>query len=125
MEDAVESAGRHDCRLAFHVGPEVDCFLDGNMAQLSWQTGAGEWRAVMRLPEALDWSVVRGQTEPPLGWYSPMFGAKLPIVTLIGKGVVAGGDRMITDIRIELKEKARRRRVTRSIKPRCAHTSGP
>ena len=50
-QDAVESTGRHDCRLAFHVGPEVDCFLDGNLAQLSWQTGAGEWRAVMRLPQ--------------------------------------------------------------------------
>ena len=98
VEDAVESAGRHDCRLAFHIGPEVDCFLDGSLAQLSWQTGAGRWRAVMRLPEELDWSAVRGQTEPPLGWYSPCFGAKLPIVTLVGKGVIAGGERLITDI---------------------------
>ena len=75
VEDAVESGGRHDCRLAFHLGPEIDCRLDGNVAQLSWQAGVGRWRAVMRLPEGLDWSAVRGQTEPPLGWYSPCFGA--------------------------------------------------
>ena len=56
----------------------------------------------MRLPEGLDWSAVRGQTEPPLGWYSPCFGARLPIVTLVGRGVVAGGDRLITDLRVEL-----------------------
>ena len=62
----------------------------------------GQWRALMRLPEELAWSAVRGQTDPPLGWYSPCFGAKLPIVTLVGKGVIAGGARLTTDIRIEL-----------------------
>lgn len=102
IEDVVASAGRHDCRLAFHVGPEVDCDLDGDVAQLSWEADAGRWRAIMRLPEALDWSAVRGQTEPPLGWYSPCFGAKLPIVTLLGEGVIAGGERLVTDLRIEL-----------------------
>ncbi len=102
VEDAVESSGRHDCRLAFHLGPEVDCRLEGHVAELGWQTGHGRWRAVMRLPEGLEWSSVRGQAEPPLGWYSPCFGARLPIVTLVGQGVVAGGERLITDLRIEL-----------------------
>jgi len=105
VEDAVASAGRHDCRLAFHLGPEVDCYLDGDVAQLSWQTGADRWRAVMRLPRALDWSAVRGQIEPPLGWYSPCFGAKLPIVALVGQGTIGGGERLITDLRIELSER--------------------
>jgi hypothetical protein len=123
VADGVESTGQHDCRLAFHVGPEVDCFLDGNVAQFSWRSGAGEWRAVMRLPEALEWSLVRGQTEPPLGWYSPQFGAKLPIATLVGDGVVAGGDRLITDIRIELKEMARPH-ASQADQMTVAHTSG-
>jgi hypothetical protein len=86
--------------LAFHIGLEVDCYLDGHMAELSWQTGAGDWRAVMRLPEGLKWDAVRGRTQPPLGWYAPCFGAKLPIVTLVGAGTIAAGDRMVTDIRI-------------------------
>ena len=109
VEDVVESTGRHECRLAFHIGPEVDCFLDGSLAQLSWQTDAGQWRAIMRLPERLAWSAVRGQTEPPLGWYSPCFGAKLPIVTLVGAGVITGGERMITEVRISLQGEARGR----------------
>ena len=107
VEDAIESTGRHGCRLAFHIGPEVDCHLDGQVAQLSWQTAAGRWRAVMRLPDELDWSVAYGQTDAPLGWYSPCFGAKLPIVALIGKGAVAGGDRLITEIKLELKDVAK------------------
>jgi hypothetical protein len=102
VEDGVHTAGRHVCRLAFHIGPEVDCFLDGSLAQLSWQTSAGQWRALMRLPQELQWSAVRGQTDPPLGWYSPCLGAKLPIVTLVGKGVIGGGERLTTDIGIEL-----------------------
>lgn len=101
VEDTVESSGRHDCRLAFHIGPEVECFLDGCLAQLSWQSSAGQWRALMRLPEELEWSAVRGQADPPLGWYSPCFGARLPIVTLVGKGVIAGGAHLTTDMRIE------------------------
>ena len=102
VEDAVDSTGRHDCRLAFHIGPEVDCFLDGCLAQLSWHSNAGQWRALMRLPKHLEWSAVRGRTDPPLGWYSPCFGAKLPIVTLVGKGVIAGGERLTTDLEIKL-----------------------
>ncbi len=102
IEDAVESAGSHDCRLAFHLGPDIDCRLEGDVAELTWQSGAGTWRALMRLPGALDWSSARGQTEPPLGWYSSCFGARLPIVTLVGQGVIAGGQRLITDLQIEL-----------------------
>ena len=105
VEDLIVSGGRHCCRLAYHIGPEVDCHLDGRIAALGWQTGAGRWRAVMRLPEQLQWSAVRGQTEPPLGWYSPGFGARLPIVTLIGQGVIGGGERLITDLRIELEDR--------------------
>jgi hypothetical protein len=108
VEDVIESRGRHHCRLAFHVGPDVECHLDGHVAQLSWETGAGPWRAIMRLPAALEWSAARGQTEPPLGWYSPCIGAKLPIVTLIGKGLLGGGEHLITDVRIEFSHRFHR-----------------
>ena len=29
VEDALDGAGEHGCRLAFHLGPAVDCHLDG------------------------------------------------------------------------------------------------
>ena len=115
VEDVVESAGSHECRLAYHLGPEVECFLDGNLALLGWPADSGQWRAIMRLPERLAWAAVRGQTQPPLGWYSPCFGAKLPIVTLVGTGVVAGGERMITEIRISLPDHAPERRAVDQI----------
>ncbi len=76
------------------------------MAQLSWQTADGTRRATMQLPVSLEWSTVRGQTEPPLGWYSPCFGAKLPITTLVGKGQTGDGISFVTDIKINLKERS-------------------
>jgi hypothetical protein len=106
IEDFVQSAGKHECQLAFHLGPQVDCYLDGVVAQLSWDTGNGRRRATMRLPEGLSWSTVSGQSEPPLGWYSPCFGAKIPTTTLIGRGHIVGGTRLTTDLRIGAREKA-------------------
>ncbi|KDN19664.1 heparinase II/III family protein [Amycolatopsis rifamycinica] len=42
--------------------------------------------AVMELPSELSWTVHRGDTEPPLGWYSAGFGRKEPATTLVGSG---------------------------------------
>ena len=67
----------------------------------------------MRLPQQLEWSGVRGRTDPPLGWYSPYFGAKLPILALVGTGVIAGGERLTTDIGIELEAKRKPRVAAR------------
>ncbi len=76
------------------------------MAQLSWDTGNGRRRVTMRLPEELSWTTVAGQSEPPLGWYSPGFGAKIPTTALIGSGSLAGGTRLTTELRIGLREKS-------------------
>ena len=105
IEDTVHCDGTHECRLAFHLGPEVECYLDGAVAQLSWQTGDGERRATMRLPESLEWSALRGQMEPPLGWYSPCFGAKMSITTLVGKGVAGNGESLSTEIRLDFRDR--------------------
>ena len=105
IEDFVQCAGTHAGRLAFHLGPEVDCYLDGVVAQLSWDTNDGRRRATMRLPQELSWAAVKGQTEPPLGWYSPCFGSKIPTTTLIGTGPIPGGQSLTTDLRIDLRDK--------------------
>jgi hypothetical protein len=49
------------------------------------------------LPEELSWRCVRGESDPPLGWYSPAFGARIPTVTLLGSGGV-GGDVVLTTV---------------------------
>ena len=40
----------------------------------------------MTLPSSLSWSLVRGASDPVLGWYSPAFGQKVPATDVIGVG---------------------------------------
>ncbi|HVV14393.1 alginate lyase family protein [Amycolatopsis sp.] len=82
ISDEIISNRRHRGRLAFHFGPAVEVDLDGTAAKLTWHGGS----AVVELPSELTWTLHRGETEPPLGWYSPGFGRKEPAATLVGTG---------------------------------------
>ncbi|HZT87466.1 MAG TPA: alginate lyase family protein [Stellaceae bacterium] len=91
IADSIARASPHPARLAFHFGPEVACRLAGGAAHLAWSAAGRRWRAVMTLPEALHWSLHRGEREPLLGWYSREYGALEPSFTLVGQGTVAQG----------------------------------
>lgn len=84
--DALRSPRAHPCRLAFHLGPEVEVSVDGSAAVLHHPSG----QAVLELPTALDWAAHRGSVSPPLGWYSAGFGRREPSVTLLGTGMLGG-----------------------------------
>lgn len=84
--DKVRTRGRHACRLAFHIGPTVMTTLSGSSASLQWSTNGVPAAASLQLPAVLRWEIHRGETDPPLGWYSPRFGCKEPTVTLLGTG---------------------------------------
>ncbi|MFD7708283.1 alginate lyase family protein [Streptomyces sp. NPDC059786] len=73
-------------RLAFHLGPAITADLSGNRAVLTWSRDGEERSAVLELPGELSWRAHRGESDPPLGWYSPGFGRKEPATTLIGTG---------------------------------------
>ncbi len=83
-------------RLAFHFGPRVRCQLASRSAKLSWPGGG----AHLALSDALGWSLHRGETNPPLGWYSDSFGSKVPAFTLIGAGKVPSGSELVTELQI-------------------------
>jgi hypothetical protein len=90
--DRVIGPGRHAGRLSFHLGPDVDCHLEGTAARLHWPGQAAE--ATFELDPALAWSVHRGEDDPPAGWYSPGFGQKVPASTLVGTGEVGTGQQL-------------------------------
>ena len=76
--------------LAFHFGPDVAVRLEGASATLNWPGQT----APMRLPGALAWRAHRGETDPPLGWYSPGFGRRVPAWTLVGRGLLPPATRL-------------------------------
>lgn len=77
---------RRAVRLAFHLGPAIAAELAGNRAALSWSRDGEERSAALELPERLRWRAHRGESDPPLGWYSAGFGRKEPTTTLVGTG---------------------------------------
>ncbi|MEV5598794.1 alginate lyase family protein [Streptomyces sp. NPDC052496] len=81
---------RRAVRLAFHLGPAISADLVGNRAALTWTRNGEERSAVLDLPGELTWRAHRGETGPPLGWYSPGFGRKEPSTTLVGTGFADG-----------------------------------
>ncbi len=93
IEDTVDRPG--PVVLRFHLGPSVECVLDGPLARLSWVTpGGGARSARMELDGAMTWTAVRGDEETPLGWYSPGFGVRVAAFALIGEGEV-GPDQIL------------------------------
>ncbi|MFF5002642.1 alginate lyase family protein [Streptomyces phaeochromogenes] len=81
---------RRAMRLAFHLGPAIAADLADNRAVLTWTRDGEDRSAVLDLPGQLSWRSHRGETDPPLGWYSPGFGRKEPATTLVGTGFADG-----------------------------------
>jgi len=93
IHDEVRGERRHPCVLTFHLGPTIEADLAGTTAQLRWPTGT----ARLTLPAGLTWTAHRGETNPPLGWYSAGFGRREPATTLLGRGE-AGGEVLMTTL---------------------------
>jgi hypothetical protein len=96
VEDRIVCDGIHPCRLSFHLGPDIECRLDGTAAALEWKVGGSVRRAWLHLPGSLRWERVRGREDPPAGWYSPGLGVKVPAVTLVGAGEVGADSLLVT-----------------------------
>jgi len=87
ITDLVDSDVAQPGRLAFHCGPAITATLSQGVASLRWRFPDGtEGAAELRLPAALDWSAIRGRTDPVLGWYSPAFDERVETTTLLGSG---------------------------------------
>jgi hypothetical protein len=90
---------RRDIRLAFHLGPAIAADLVGDRAVLTWFRDGEGRSAVLDLPGQLTWRAHRGETDPPLGWYSAGFGRKEPTTTLVGTGFADGAEGFTTVLR--------------------------
>jgi hypothetical protein len=89
VRDTLSGGAGRDCRLSFHLGPDVDLELHAGRATLHWAAGGRDREAALELPAELRWSAHRGEQDPPAGWYSPGFGRKQPAWLLTGLGTVS------------------------------------
>jgi hypothetical protein len=99
VTDEIDGTGRPGVRLAFHLGPTVEAELAGCVLALRWQDrDRGQATATMTLPSSLDWSLIRGSSNPVLGWYSPAFGQRVPATDVIGVGFATAGSPLRTQL---------------------------
>jgi hypothetical protein len=97
ITDEIDTVGHLSIRLTFHLGPAVEASLDDSILTLRWRDRGGcEATATMTLPPSLAWSLIRGATDPVLGWYSPAFGQKVPATDVIGAGSATAGSPLRT-----------------------------
>ena len=90
--DVLELDRPHTAVLAYHLGPAVAIRLAGCTAELTWASTDGiPERASLALPPELSWMAHRGEENPPLGWYSPAFGVRLPTTALLGSAAAGPG----------------------------------
>ncbi|MGC0327460.1 hypothetical protein RKD23_000450 [Streptomyces sp. SAI-170] len=94
--DEVRGPRRAAVQLAFHLGPTIAVDLVGDRAELTWTRDGEDRSAVLDLPGQLSWRAHRGESDPPLGWYSPGFGRKEPATTLVGTGFADGAKAFTT-----------------------------
>jgi hypothetical protein len=101
IEDRVACRAPLSIRLVFHLGPQIECSLRGKVAELRWDDANGACHAVLQLPDDLSWQAVRGRSEPPLGWYSPEFGVRVPAWCLLGEGRIGDDSFLRSELRFE------------------------
>jgi hypothetical protein len=99
VEDRVDADGEQPCRLMLPMGPDVELSLAGSTAEIRWPGMRGA--ASMELDSALSWTALRGDVDPPMGWYSGGFGHKTPAWLLVGRGTLGGGRILRTVIELE------------------------
>jgi hypothetical protein len=99
IEDRVDGDGERPCRLMWPLGPDVELSLAGSTAKIRWSGIRSP--ATMELDSALSWTALRGDVDPPMGWYSPGFGRKTPAWLLVGRGTLGAGRSVWTVIDLE------------------------
>jgi hypothetical protein len=66
--------------MPFHLHPDVEYYLDDNECVVT----LANRKVVMTLDEQMKWQIVKGMSDPCLGWYSAGFYKKLPSPVILG-----------------------------------------
>jgi len=94
-----------DQLTGMQTGVKVELLFHVHPGRIVHQTEANRFEIrgthyclTMTVPSELTWRVAIGETDPPLGWYSPVLGEKEPCPVLAGAGTVTGADVLTTTL---------------------------
>ncbi len=81
--DGLKGSGEHGLGLHFHFAPDVSLQRQGEHHWLASKESS-PWQLHLRVDNALQWHLAKGETEPILGWFSATLGHKESVYTLAG-----------------------------------------
>jgi len=96
VTDQLRGSSTHQVEMFWHFAKECQVTL-GEATATAMREGIG---LVLRWPAPLTARLVRGSSEPPLGWISERFDQKSPIDTLVVAGTVAGDWQGVSTLQI-------------------------
>lgn len=72
ITDTFSGRGVHDFELNFHLHPDASATQEGN----SWIIRNNDAECTISLANMRELALIRGRTDPPMGWFSPAYGQK-------------------------------------------------
>ena len=98
IRDELVGNGNYDAELFFHVHPDRKVVQQPSNIFKIFGTG---FVLTLKFSSHFFCRVAKGESDPPLGWFSPVFGQKTPSPTIHAKGKVIGFDNIFTEFFIE------------------------
>jgi hypothetical protein len=85
VQDKIENLVHGEFEVRFHFHPSIQCQQTDSTTCVAAHSDTGEF-VTINLDNNLTWAVRRGETNPPLGWYSEALGKKEPCDVIVGVG---------------------------------------
>jgi len=96
IKDELIGNGNYNAELHFHVHPDRKVTKELSNA---FKISDNGYSLIIKFSSHFKCRVACGETDPPLGWFSPVLGEKIPSPTIIAKGKVLGFDNIFTELR--------------------------
>ena len=98
IRDELVGNGTYNVELFFHVHPDRKVIKQSSCL---FKISGSDYNLFIKFSSHFKTRVACGETDPPLGWFSPILGEKVPSPTIVAKGKVVGFDNIFTELFIE------------------------
>ncbi|HTT02851.1 MAG TPA: alginate lyase family protein [Steroidobacteraceae bacterium] len=98
VTDHVVCKAAHQVEMFWHFAPDLQLTLEADRARVH----RARMELTVRWPKSLTARVVRGSSQPPLGWDAPRFGTKVPADCLVVSGQIGPGWQGTSTLQIDI-----------------------
>ncbi len=98
--DFLEGGNSEPAEIHFHFSPDINLVLNEDKYLCEASNNNSNQQVRIMLDENWKFNIVKGETDPILGWYSPSLEHKVETNTLCGKAMLSGTMKSIIKIKI-------------------------